>query len=223
MPPKTPTASNAPPCRAAQAKPAVIPRRNPLTTACSRKSPGPVGGVRRTFYTAAVRAPISPARLGLLVLLLGLAATPALGAACTAPPGPGVDWRRCLLEGRELSGADLTGATLRDAALDRARLAGAVLRGVNGRDARFVSADLTGADLEGAILRESDFTRAELAGAKLVRADLRRARLFRANLANADLTGALLDGADLLNATLDGARWTDGKRICAVGSVGVCQ
>jgi uncharacterized protein YjbI with pentapeptide repeats len=52
---------------------------------------------------------------------------------------------------------------------------------------------------------------------------LRRARFFRANLRGADLSGARTGGADMLNADLSGARWTDGKRVCAEGSLGQCD
>jgi uncharacterized protein YjbI with pentapeptide repeats len=144
-------------------------------------------------------------------------------AACTDPPRPDVVWRRCLLDGRDFSDADLTRAQLRDVSLGRSRLVGAKLVGADAYSARFVSSDLTGGDLTGANLRDVDFTRAVLRDAKLVATDLRRARLFRADLRGADLTGANLEGADFSNALLDGARWTDGQRVCAEGSVGVCQ
>ncbi len=158
----------------------------------------------------------------ILALLAALLAQPAM-AACTDPPGPRVDWRRCLLDGRSLPGADLTRAVLRDASLQRSQLVGARLVEVDGFSARFVSSDLSGVDLTGAGLREADLTRAVLRGARLNGADLRRARLFRADLSEADLTGAQLAGADFSDAVLDGARWTDGARICAAGSLGSCQ
>lgn len=160
--------------------------------------------------------------LPLLILAAMLAATPAF-AACTSPAAPAVNWRRCLLDGRDLSGVDLTRGHLRDASLQRARLALAVMVGVDATDARFLSADLTGADMTDANLRETDFTRATLREARLIRADLRRARFFRADLSGADMTGADLTGADFNGAILDGARWTDGERLCAAGSVGTCQ
>ena len=169
-----------------------------------------------------------PVRAPFLFLLLPLlaaaaAAPPARAAGCGDAPAPGVDWRRCLLAGRDLAGADLTGAVLRDASLDRVVLKGAKLARVDAQGARFVSADLSGADLRDAVLRRADMTRADLIGATLVRTDLRRARFYGADLSGADLTGALLEGADLLRASLGGARWTDGSRICAEGSVGACQ
>lgn len=192
---------------------------------------GEVGVVRPVFYIQAVPGRHhTPNRLVLLpfLALLGLMLGPILGAAqalaaCTDPPGPGVDWRRCSLDGRDLSGADLSGMQLRDASLQRTQLVGAKLVGAEGSYVRFVSSDLNGADLTGATLREADFTRATLRGAKLVRADLRRARLFRADLTEADLTGAMLGGTDFTGVILDGATWTDGTRICAAGSVGSCQ
>jgi uncharacterized protein YjbI with pentapeptide repeats len=157
-----------------------------------------------------------------LALLAALLAQPAL-AACSDPPGQDVVWRRCLLDGRNLAGADLSRAVLRDTSLQRAQLSGARLVGIDGFSARFVSADLTEADLTDASLRDADLTRAVLRGARLKGADLRGARLFRADLSQADLTGAQLAGADFTNAVLDGARWTDGERVCAVGSVGSCH
>ncbi|WP_270937962.1 pentapeptide repeat-containing protein [Falsiroseomonas oryzae] len=175
-----------------------------------------------TFGLCSISPLVFPRHLPALVLLTILVAQPAL-AACTDPPAPEVVWRRCLLDGRDLSGADLSRAHLRDASFQRGRLGGTRLVGADATDARFVSADLTGADMTEATLREADFTRATLRGAKLMRTDMRRARLFRADLTGADLTGAELGGADLSGATLDGARWTDGQRVCAVGSVGTCQ
>jgi uncharacterized protein YjbI with pentapeptide repeats len=157
-----------------------------------------------------------------LVALFLLAAGPAF-AACTAPPAPGVEWRRCLLDGRDMAGADLTGAILRDVSMGRAKLTGVNFTRVDGPDSRFVSSDLTGADFTEAVLRSADFTRATLRGAKFLRTDLRRARLFRADLTGADLTGAELDGADFAGAILEGVRWTDGQKLCGTGSVGTCQ
>lgn len=188
---------------------------------------GEVGVVRPVFYIEGVPGRHhTPNRLALLPLLallgLMLGATPAL-AACTDPAGPGVDWRRCSLDGRDLSGADLSGMQLRDASLQRTQMVGSKLVGVEATYVRFVSSNLNDADLTGATLREADFTRATLRGAKLVRADLRRARLFGADLTDADLTGAMLGGTDFTNVILAGATWTDGTRICAAGSVGSCQ
>ena len=189
----------------------------PSRTPTRQGGAGEVGRVRFPFYIRRVPRPL----LLLLPLLLGLA-TPA-AAACNDAAAPGVDWRRCLLDERDLTGADLAGAVLRDASLGRARMAGAKLAGVEATQARFVSTDLTGADLSGAGLLGADFTRAVLLRARLKGADLRRAKLFRADLTGADLTGVELLGADLSYAILDGARWTDGTRICAPGSVGACQ
>jgi len=177
-----------------------------------------VGVVRPVFYI--VRVPHR--HLPLLIVAAMLAATPAF-AACTSPAAPEVNWRRCLLDGQELSGADLTRGHLRDASFTRARLGQAVMVGVDAANGRFLSADLTGADLTDATLRAADFTRATMRDAKLIGADLRRARLFRADLTGADLTGADLLGADFTGTILDGVRWTDGIRLCAVGSVGSCQ
>ena len=163
-----------------------------------------------------------PALPVLVAALLLLGAVPA-HASCSDPAGPGVDWRRCLLDRRDFQGADLTGAILRDTSLQRSDLSWAKLVGVEGPDARFVSAILTEADLSQANFRSADFSRADLRGAKLTNADLRLARFFNANLQGADLTGANLAGVDLTGAQLTGATWIDGTKVCGEGSIGVCR
>lgn len=151
------------------------------------------------------------------------AAAPVLAADCTQPPGPGVDWQRCLLDRRDLAGQDLNSAHLTDASFERALLAKVDLHNANGYHAKFISADLTSAKLDGGSFAEADFTKARLDGASLRDADLRRARFYHASLRGADLTGARTLGADFLNADLSGATWTDGKRVCAEGSQGQCN
>jgi uncharacterized protein YjbI with pentapeptide repeats len=158
----------------------------------------------------------------LVAALILIGATPSF-AACNSPAEPGVDWRRCLLDRRDLSGVDITGAVLRDASMQRSTLVGAKLVRVEGPDARFVSSDMKRTDLSNANFRGADFTRADLREAVLREADLRQARFFRADLRGADLTGADLGGVDFNNAQLGGARWIDGERVCAEGSVGICQ
>jgi uncharacterized protein YjbI with pentapeptide repeats len=169
-------------------------------------------------------------RLGIMVagtVIAGLLATlPPTGsalAACTDPPGPEVNWQRCILDGLGLQGVDLSGARLRDGSFFRSDLSGSDLSGVSAFRAKFVNAKLREAKFDGAKLSEADFTKADLTGASFRNADLRRARFFRANLRGADLTGARLRGADLIRAELSGVTWTDGKRICAEGSVGRCN
>ena len=197
-----------------------LPKTFPVMLAASgpRCKPGAVGPAGGSLYILRVINFLQiPLLLGALLL-----AGPALGA-CADSPAPGVEWRRCLLDGVDLSGRDLTGAKLRDTSFAQAKLVGAKLNGVEASDTRFGFADLSNADLTGAILRNADFTRAVLAGALLKGADLRRATLFRADLRGADLTGAELAGANLSGAQLGGARWLDGQRICAATSVGACQ
>ena len=104
----------------------------------------------------------------LLAILALLAVGSAAQAACTDAAAPGVQWRRCLLDGSDLTGADLSGADLRDASFKRADLSGANLAKVQGRRAKFVSGRLQGADLSGADLVQADLTSADLSGAKLV-------------------------------------------------------
>ncbi|TDH64689.1 pentapeptide repeat-containing protein [Dankookia rubra] len=196
------------PCRADQAR------------ARRRWGRGPPGRLEE-FASRSISAGVRTPFLLLPLLLLHLA--PVQAAQCAAQPAPGIDWRRCLLEARDLRNVDLTGAVLRDASLSNSDLRGATLRGVVGYTARFVAADLRGADLTEAELLRADMTRANLSGARLVGADLRRIRFFRADLRGADLTAARLEGADLLHAQLEGARWIDGTRLCAAGSVGACR
>ena len=182
------------------------------------RKPGVVGPAGQTLYMLRVIKILQiPFLLGALLL-----AGPALGA-CADSPAPGVEWRRCMLDGVDLSGRDLTGATLRDTSFARARFVDATLNGVDASDARFSFADMTRADLTGATLRSTDLTRVVLAGANLKGVDLRRATLFRADLRGADLTGAELTGANLSGADFSGARWLDGEKICGAGSIGSCQ
>jgi uncharacterized protein YjbI with pentapeptide repeats len=181
-----------------------------------------VGHVRIPFYISAVPS-FSPLLLSLFLLLpLVLGSGPAR-AACVDSAAPGVDWRRCLQDGRDFSNTDLSGAVLRDASFVRARLIGAKLAGAEAPDVRFTSANLTGADLSRAVMRGADFTRAVLRDASLAGADLRQARFFRADMRGVDLSGAELGGADMLDVMLDGALWVDGQRRCAADSVGACR
>lgn len=144
-------------------------------------------------------------------------------ADCTDIAAPGVDWRRCYLDGKMMRGADLQNAKLRDATFARADLSGSNLSGIDGFRAKFLGARLVGTHFDDAQLAEADFTNADLTSASLHGANLRRARFFRAVLRDSDLTGAHLVDADLLNADLSGATWTDGKRKCSEGSLGQCN
>lgn len=130
---------------------------------------------------------------------------------CSAPPGPGVDWSNCHLEGGEWNNADLAHARLRNATLIGARLAGARLTG----------GDLAYANLSLASLRDADLSGALLLGANLQRADLANVNLQDADLSYANLTGAALRGANLANTRLGNAIWVD-KSVCAPDSIGHC-
>lgn len=164
-------------------------------------------------------------RLVLLLLAVVVLARPleALAADCTHPAAPGVDWQRCYMDGRDFSRHDLTGARLRETSFQRSRLAGAILVNVDAWRVRFISANLTGAKLDGGQFSDADFTKADLGGASLAGADIRRVRFFRASLRGADLSGAKTQGAEFVEADLSGAKWTDGKTICAEGSLGQCN
>lgn len=165
---------------------------------------------------------ISPCSAFLAASWIALSAAPVL-ADCTDVPGPDVYWRRCVFDRQELGRIDLSGATVRDSSFKRADLTEAVLVGVDGRRAKFVSTTMTGVVLDGANLAKADLTKADLTSASLKGTDLTQARLFRADLSGADLTDARLNGADMLQATFDGATWIDGVTICAAGSIGRCQ
>jgi len=186
--------------------------------------------IRRGPFSVALGAAIGMLRGMHLVrsCLLGLSLAilaPVAGALadCTDPPGPAVNWRRCIFDRLDLQAVDLTGAELRDASFFRADLTGSTLENVKAFRAKFVNAMMTGGQLAGADLREADMTKVHLSGADLTAADLRRTRLFEANLRGADLTGAKLGGADLTRADLSGATWTDGKKVCGEGSIGRCN
>lgn len=126
-------------------------------------------------------------------VVLSLTITTTAFAACSDPASRGVDWSGCNKSGTDLKGAFLTAAMLQDTNLSNANLSGAALQ-----DAILTGADLTGANLTGA-------------------------DLFAAELPNAILTGADLTGVNLTGAGLSYATWTDGKKICAQGSVGECK
>jgi uncharacterized protein YjbI with pentapeptide repeats len=158
-----------------------------------------------------------------LALLAVAVLAPEAHAACTDTPAPSVQWRRCLLDGIDLSDDNISGGDLRDASFKRADLTGANLANIQARRAKFVSAAMGGTNLSGADLVQADLTNADLTGANLKGASLRNARLFQANLRGVDLTDAILDGADLLHVDFSGARWTDGQTICAEGSTGGCR
>ena len=170
------------------------------------------------------------ARFGFMIS--GIVAAAVLGAfigpgtalaACTDPPAPKVNWQRCIFDGLDLKGVDLSGARLRDGSFFRTDFSGSDLSKTNAYRAKFVNAVLREVNLDGAKLSEGDFTKADLSGASFKGADLRRARFFHAILRQVDLTGARLKGADLTRADLSGATWSDGKRVCAEGSVGRCN
>jgi uncharacterized protein YjbI with pentapeptide repeats len=150
-------------------------------------------------------------------------ATPVFAADCNAPPGPGVNWQRCYLDGRDLSGHNLDHGYLVDTSFARSDLSKTILADANAYRAKFISARLPQAKLDGGSFVEADFTKADLSNATLRNTDLRRARFFKANLRGADLSGARTDGADLTFADLSGATWSDGKQVCAEGSIGQCD
>ena len=166
-------------------------------------------------------------RLSLLAVIVSALGWPSLSppahAACSDVPAPDVYWRRCVFDRQDLTDVDLTGGTLRDSSFKRADLSFSVLQGVDAQRAKFVTSIMREVVLDQANLVRADLTKADLKGASLKGANLTWARMFRADLSGADLTDARLDNTDLLQAVLDGATWTDGKTICAEGSVGRCR
>ncbi len=138
-------------------------------------------------------------------------------AACSDPPGAGVDWTACekpllVLRGVNLAGARLAGADLHGTDFQRANLSGADLTHASVDRARFSGADLSRAKLAqlnayranmaGAILVGVDMTKAEMARANLASTDLSRANLRKAELQRTNLEGSKLDGANLTGADL---------------------
>jgi hypothetical protein len=146
-----------------------------------------------------------------IFLLLYKPPAPQLGADCSSPAAPKVNWSNCALDGAHLGGVDLSGATLYSASLT-----GADLRKVKLEHGNLSYAALSIANLEDADLRD-----AVLTGTKLRQAKLNNAHLDDADLSYADLTGADLSGVKMHNTKLGNAIWTDGSR-CLPGSVDKC-
>lgn len=160
---------------------------------------------------------------GSLTLLLAFMTPGVAQAACTDPAAADVNWRRCYVDNRDLTGVTLNGAMLREATFQRSNLTGATLAGADAYRAKFLSSTMVRSVMDRARLIEADLTRADMTGASLVGADLRNAKLVGAIMVGVDLTNVQLAGADLRNANLSGARWIDGTRICAPGSMGQCH
>lgn len=144
-------------------------------------------------------------------------------ADCTDAAAPGVDWRRCYMDGRDFNNSNLSGAKLRDATFARANLSGSDFSEIDGYRVKFYTAMMKNAKFAGARLAEADFSKADLTGASFKNANLRRAKFFDTILRGADLSGAQMRGADLFGADLSGATWTDGEKVCAEGSIGQCN
>jgi hypothetical protein len=130
---------------------------------------------------------------------------------CDAKPGPGVNWRNCLLSGVDVGSASLAGANLNSAVLRNAQLSATNLS----------AADMRYTDLSGADLRYADLRGAQLLGANLRAADLRGSNLSNSDLRYADLLGSLIENTNLENANLGSVIWLDGAT-CAENSIGRC-
>lgn len=130
---------------------------------------------------------------------------------CQAEAGPGVNWRYCILPGKDVGAASLVGANLNSA----------ILRTANFMATNLHRADLSYADLRGADLSYARLSEAVMVGANLQKADLSEADLSHTDLRFADLSGARLDGVKLEGTMLGDAIWVDGTT-CRVESVGSC-
>ena len=120
------------------------------------------------------------------------------------------DLRRANLKGANLSYAKLRGAKIRaDNGENHAKLAAAILVGVDfqGRDLRGIN--LKGADLREAQLQGADLQQAQLQGADLRKAQLQGAYLPQADLHGVNLSGAQLQSVDLSKGELGGANLKD--------------
>jgi hypothetical protein len=146
-----------------------------------------------------------------IFLLLYKPPPPQLGADCSSPAAPKVNWSNCALDGAHLGGVNLSGATLYSASLTAADL----------RQVKLEHGNLSYAALSIANLEDADLREAVLTGAKLRQAKLNDAHLENADLSYADLTGADLSGVKMHNTKLGNAIWTDGSR-CLPGSVDKC-
>jgi hypothetical protein len=131
---------------------------------------------------------------------------------CDLPPGPGVNWRNCVLLNVDVGSASLVGANLNSAVLQQAKLSATQLNG----------ADLSYADMRKSDLRYAQMQNSRLVGTNLQGVDLRDADLSRADLRFADLTGAQIRGAVWTGARLDGAIWIDGRE-CEANSTSACR
>lgn len=132
----------------------------------------------------------------------------------TVVQGPGAerpdldgDLRGALLAGVDLRDANLAGKDLTGADLTGADLRGANLRGTRLVGALLRGARLSGAELAGAVLRRADLSTAVASGAGFGRADLREAVLFEARMPRASFVEADLRGADLRAAHLRRSRF----------------
>lgn len=130
---------------------------------------------------------------------------------CGAKPGPGVNWRNCLLSGVDAGSASMAGANLNSAVLREAKLSATNLSG----------ADLSYADLTGADMRYADLQESILLGANLQAADLRGSNLARTDLRYSNLNSSLIESAQFDDANLGNAIWFDGTT-CAENSIGRC-
>ncbi len=134
------------------------------------------------------------------------------GIDCTVSASPKVNWSNCQMAAARLPNVDLSGALMKNMNLSRADLRGSQLMGAN----------LSFSNLSAGLLNDADVRQATLVGANLSGADLEGAVFDGADLSYADFGGANLLGTSFNGVKLDKAIWRDG-RVCAEGSIGICQ
>ena len=171
---------------------------------------GPARG-KRESYLPAIAVIFGALAIVVSYLVYYKPAPPQNLADCNAPPGPGVNWGSCQMEGVALPNADLTGANMSNADFSGGDFHASAMKNANLAYSVLSIADLRGVDLTGASLK----------GVSLRKADLAHANLTNADLSYADMVGANLTDVSLKGAILDNAIWVD-RNVCAPGSVGRC-
>jgi len=182
-----------------------------------------VDGVTRSITPSLnEKKPVSRVLVGLVVFsLLGAmggmiylnSPEPEVGGIdCAVSAAPKINWSNCQMAAARLSNVDLSGAQMKNMNLSRTDLRGGRLMGAN----------LSFSNLSAALLNDADIRQAVLVGANLSGADLEGAIFDGADLSYADFGGANLADASFNGAKLGKTIWHDG-RVCAAGSIGVCQ
>jgi uncharacterized protein YjbI with pentapeptide repeats len=150
------------------------------------------------------------------LLLSGTAHADDLNLRCRLEPGSACPWGNlegAILDGMDLSDSSYKAVNLKNGSMKHATLVRLNLQTSNVSAARFEHANLSGSTFFAANAVQADFSDATLNGVNFTRADLTGANFRNASHDNMTL---------FIAAKLSGATWFDG-RVCAPGSVGVCQ